>query len=539
MRIAAVGDSVNWGQGLSVPVNWNTMKNEQKYIYKCIEWLQKEGRVKKVDQEDFLQHSGAIIGNASEARKGPMRAMSQADNVGLYKKYYGEIPDSYPTVLGQLQRLKNSKTIDLLFINGGPNDVGITKSAEFAGTFQEALLEVDKFASSRVASLLKEARRLCPTALIIYTGYYPALSPESSIPLVRSLLVDINLAPTLSYLSYLHPVSWFIELFKLSQTPRIKRQGLIFHKRMLGKFREQVSIHNENRDPNSPPIIFCPSGFGALNAMWAKHEMVSSVDNDPEPEVTRNRKKLCRETLGVFDETEGAICESAFIGHPNIRGADTYFKALKKRIEHQLKFSLRKHLETIDKETMSVRGLKNTYKFIPIRSIRNLTDVLWLDSISINYTITMNGLDQEILKDRYGRLTTDIPADAGIEKPRRFDDPLLNSEIKPLREMFHHTSILVDFGDSQALRGAINFNTTHKIKDNFVLDPRGQTKVNLLKHVLIRLPHFFEFLSFSMKIDIRVNGYKFQNLSLNQNSFTKIKDRQTKITEFLDYNKSI
>src|SRR5690606_9327739 len=233
MRIAAVGDSVNWGQGLSVPVNWNTMKNEQKYIYKCIEWLQKEGRVKKVDQEDFLQHSGAIIGNASEARKGPMRAMSQADNVGLYKKYYGEIPDSYPTVLGQLQRLKNSKTIDLLFINGGPNDVGITKSAEFAGTFQEALLEVDKFASSRVASLLKEARRLCPTALIIYTGYYPALSPESSIPLVRSLLVDINLAPTLSYLSYLHPVSWFIELFKLSQTPRIKRQGLIFHKRML------------------------------------------------------------------------------------------------------------------------------------------------------------------------------------------------------------------------------------------------------------------------------------------------------------------
>ena len=539
MRIAAVGDSVNWGQGLSVPVNWDKMKNEQKYIYKCIEWLQKEGKVTKVDQEDFLQHSGAIIGNSLQARKGPKFGMSQSEHKEIYKKYYGEIPDSYPTVLGQLHKLKNSKTIDLLFINGGPNDIGITKSAGFDSSFQEALQVVDKFASSRVASLLKEARRLCPTALIMYTGYYPALSSKSDIPLVISALVGINLAPSLSYLMYMYPLGWVIELLKITQTPRLKRQGMIFHKRMLGKFREQVSIHNENRDPNSPPIIFCPSGFGALNTMWAKHEMVSSVDNDPDPEVTSNRTTLCRETSGLFDFVDGAICESAFIGHPNIRGADTYFKALKKRIEHQLKFSLRKHLETIDRETMSVRGLKNTYKFIPIRSIRNLTDVLWLDSISINYTITMDGLDQEILKDRYGKLTTDIPADARSEKPRRFDDPLLNSEIKPLREMFHHTSVLVDFGDSQVLRGAINFNTTHKIKDNFVLDPRGQTKVNLLKHVLIRLPHFFEFLSFSIKFDIRVNGYKFQNLSLNQNSFTKIKDRKTKTTEFLDYNKSI
>lgn len=539
MRIAAVGDSVNWGQGLPPPNNWNKMEDEKKYIFKCIEWLQKEEKVSKVDKADFLQHSGAIIGKESDSNKEPLLRFAQSQNKSVYNKYYGEIPDSYPTVIGQLRKLKDSKTIDLLFINGGPNDIGILSSASSDKTFQGALKAIDEFASSRVAVLLREASRLCPNALIIYTGYYPALSPESSIPLVGSGLIDFNLVPSLAYLLYLFPQTWLIDLIKITQTPRIKRQGLIFHKRMLGKFREQIGIFNENRDSSSPTIIFSPSGFGALNAMWAKQEMVSSIGNDPSTNVTSYRKQLCEEVSGSISYFDNKTCESAYIGHPNKRGANTYFKALKKRIEHQLHFSLRKHLEIIDKDIMSIRELKNRYKFIPIRSIRNLTDVLWLDSISINYTISISGLNQSILKDRYGHLTTDIPADAANQGPRRFDDPLLNSEIMPLLEMFPKSTVIFDFGRSKALVGVMKFDNKSNLKDNFVIDSRGHTSVKKLRYVRIRLPSYYEFLTFSMQFDIRVNGYKFQKLLLSERSFSKTRNDRTSATEFLIYKKSL
>ncbi len=68
MRVAAVGDSVNWGQGLKRPFSWNNLENEEKYIFKCVDWLRKEGVESKLDQADFLAHSGAIIGELNDKK---------------------------------------------------------------------------------------------------------------------------------------------------------------------------------------------------------------------------------------------------------------------------------------------------------------------------------------------------------------------------------------------------------------------------------------------------------------------------------------
>ncbi len=420
-------------------------------------------------------------------------------------RFYGEFPDPYPTVLSQLEQLKNKNSIDLLFINGGPNDIGILKTVSSNATFQGALKEIDEFASSRVAVLLKEARRLCPNALIVYTGYYPGLSPDSDIPMLGGEAVKFAVSPTLVFLSYYLGLGWLAELFIRSQQDRLKRQGLIFHKRILGKFREQIGIFNENRAVDTLPIIFSPSGFGSLNAMWARAELVSSTGIDPNKKVTINRKAICKKIAENYDldYDDKLMCESAFVAHPNVRGANVYFKALKKRIDNQLNYSLRKHLETIDKDIMSIRELKDKYKFIPIRSIRNLTDVLWLDSILIDYTFSFTG-----------------------EATQSFL-PI------PIR-------VLVDFGipnyNTEAIRAVI---LNNKVKDNYVIDIRYETKVSDLKYVELRLDPYFETLTFSMQFSIRVNGYKFKKLTLDETSFLKIEKNQTNETEYLEYKEYI
>ncbi len=597
MRIAAVGDSVNWGQGLKQPLNWNNLKNEEKYIFKCVEWLREEGIEAKFDPADFLAHSGAIIGALSDEHFDPslkllidmlghlyaqsapiikalsaikneakydlaamikkIRSMNQGlilidpqafealkekiitelvrDYELIFERYYGEIPDRYPTILSQLSQLKNKISIDILFINGGPNDIGILETVSFNDDFQSALRIIDEFAASRVAVLLEEARRVCPNALIVYTGYYPGLSPDSDIPPIREVALEFNaVSPALTYLVYNFGIGFFFDLFKISQQDRLKRQGLIFHKRMLGKFREQIGIFNENRAVDTLPIIFSPSGFGSLK----RAELVSSTGIDPNKKVTINRKAICKKIAENYDldYDDKLMCESAFVAHPNVRGANVYFKALKKRIDNQLNYSLRKHLETIDKDIMSIRELKDKYKFIPIRSIRNLTDVLWLDSILIDYTISIDGLNQSVLKYQTGYLTTDIPPDALNETPRRFDDPLLNSEIKPLLEILPRSTITFDFGIANYI-GLISFYNSSKIKDSYVIDIRGVTNVKELRYIEIRLPRYFEFLTFSMRFSIRVNGYNFQELTLNQNSFSEVINNRTNEIEYLEYKK--
>src|SRR4051812_35508147 len=94
-KIAIIGDSVAWGQGL-VPSN--------KYVYKVAAGL-------NVNPQDVcLQaHSGAEIGVGHSTDPGTQS---------------GEVPLSCPTILSQLDQIANPDTYDLLLINGGGNDVG-------------------------------------------------------------------------------------------------------------------------------------------------------------------------------------------------------------------------------------------------------------------------------------------------------------------------------------------------------------------------------------------------------------------------------
>jgi hypothetical protein len=490
MRIAAVGDSVMWGQGLMPPLSARHFENEEKYVFKVVEWLQKIGKVQEIDMADFLAHSGAKIGSKTDPFLPPRLTRENADNKKEYDNYYGEVPDRNPSVLSQLKKLRNGHTIDLLLINGGPNDVEITESLSSPGDFYIALKKIDRVAELRVSYLLVNARKVCPNAIIIYTGYYPALSPKSDIPVGVSLN-EITLA-TSPLIGLQGGLVFISETLVRTQFPRIKRQGVEFHLRILARFREQIAQFNTKHDPSSPPILFCPSLFNSSNAMWANDEMVFSIARNPNPSVFAPRKKLCGqvfkdvsyELIEPFNPqknieiiSDHLICENAYVGHPNKKGAEQYYKELKKRIEVQLNFSLRNHFKTMDTQVLSIRKLNEKYPFIPSSSLRRISDLLWLDVISIGYHI--------------------------------------NGYAGPTRDFL--STLYFDFGWGYQM--ASNQNGI------FILDIMGRKKLGSLKFVKIRLPGFKGTI-YKLSIDfyIKINGYSLPFIALTERSFQKSGD---------------
>jgi hypothetical protein len=489
MRIAAVGDSVMWGQGLMPPLSNIDFEDEEKFVFKIVEWLKNEGKVQKIEMADFLAHSGAIIGTPNEVNHQAFLSRNEAPNKKAYDNFYGEIPEEYPTVLGQLNNLKNSSTIDILIINGGPNDVGIFNSIEFSEAFNKGLELIDEVASIKLPNLLKEASKKCPNAFIFYIGYYAAITKNTSNKLISK---DLNiLAPSLRYI----PIDKI--LFMGGFDERMKEQGMIFHQRILVKFREQIAIFNEKRNPSSFPILFCPSGFGNSSAMWAPNQNIFTFDHDTG--VSGMRKALCEAIQGkfiskIFSEyahkykinlgdviselevrkVENLFCEIAYVAHPNRKGAEQYYRQLKKRIEVQLNFSLRNHLESMDTSISSLRKLKGKYPFVPLISLRGLSDVLWLDVISIGYH--KSGSSYSIP----GFLST----------------------------------LDFDFG--------WGYEMLSNQKGLFVLDLMDRKRLSSLKYVKIRMPEFERLVrKFSIDFYIKINGYSLPYIELTEKSFKK------------------
>tara|TARA_R110000744_G_scaffold374709_1_gene487676 strand:- start:1229 stop:2764 length:1536 start_codon:yes stop_codon:yes gene_type:complete len=493
MRIAAIGDSVMWGQGLNPPLSTIDFEDEEKFVFKIVEWLKNEGKVQNIVMSDFLAHSGAVIGTPNEVNRQAILSRDEAPNKKAYDNYYGEIPDEYPTVLGQLSNLKNSSTIDILIINGGPNDVGILNSIEFSEAFNKGLELIDEVARVKLPILFEEASKKCPNAIILYMGYYAAITNNTSNKLISK---DLNiLAPVLRYL----PIDKLF-LAVIDDDDRIKEQGLIFHQRILAKFREQIAIFNEKRNPSLPPILFCPSGFGNSSAMWAPNQNIFTFDDDLGVSGMRKSfceavnykvvKKLFTEYVNKYNvslgypfsnlevkRTEDLFCKIAYVAHPNRKGAEQYYRQLKKRIEVQLIFSLRNHLESMETSISSLRKLKEKYPFVPLTSLRGLSDVLWLDVISIGY-------------HKSSSLGYSIPS--GFLSTLDFD-----------------------FG--------WGYQKLTNQKGLFVLDVMDRKRLSALKYVKIQMPEF-EPIVIKLSIDfyIKINGYPLPNIELTEKAFKKI-----------------
>ncbi len=519
MRIAAVGDSVMWGQGLMSPLNTDHFEGQEKFFFKVVEWLQNKGKVKDFDVADFQAHSGAIIGTSNQKSQKTILSREEEIDKEAFDRFYGEIPDDFPTVLKQLDNLKNGNTIDLLLINGGPNDVGIMKSADSVSDFNEGLRLIDEIASNKLIVLLREARKKCPNAIIIYTGYYPALSNESN-PFDEFSPADptsfASLAPVLNHLTLKEKLLG--PIYYRFNAERILNQGKIFHQRILSKFREQIANFNNDRGSSTLPIIFCPSGIGSSNAMFTANQMISTLKDEDkrvsafrapycqsihqkqkliqlftyyeyQVNIQKQFKEYIKERYGTeydqvklneqIKEFSMLSCENAYVAHPNKKGAEQYFKELKKRIDVQLNFKLREHIEGMDEKVSSLRELKEKYPFVPLKSLRGLSDVLWVDVITI-----------KVDNDHY----------AGPSRPYLF-----------------FSTLYFDFG--------WGYHEVNEENGEFVLDVMGAKRLSSLKYVKIRLPGYHEPITkLGRSFFIKINGYSLPIISFTEESLQKSGD---------------
>jgi lysophospholipase L1-like esterase len=110
-KIVVFGDSIAWGQGLAEHEKYHTI------VANSI-----SQRLSVEPKKKIFAHSGATI-NYDSLTEDDMRYLQNCGERVLH----GEIPTSFPTITKQVADFpeEEAKTVDLVLLTGGINDVGV------------------------------------------------------------------------------------------------------------------------------------------------------------------------------------------------------------------------------------------------------------------------------------------------------------------------------------------------------------------------------------------------------------------------------
>lgn len=480
LRVVVVGDSAIWGQGLA---------QDEKYVFKYVKWLNDQGIEASLSRKDFSAHSGAIIGNKTELNASELLTENEVNSATYFRRFYPEVPTSYPTILRQLENISDPDNVDLLIMNGGVNDIGITNVATFNDDdFDDLLQTVQKVSQNMLPGLFKRVNSLLPKTKIIYTGYYPALSNKSILP------------P--EYIPSIIGLLWALE------GDDLQKQAMQFNELFLSEISFQIAQFNSNHEQQ---VVFTPSGFGAENAAYASDNLVFELGEKTDEAVNEGRAHYCELTKNkntgsdngeviigggrsnndslldwIKKNIDQAQCSLAYVAHPNRAGADKYVEQLQKFSKHVMRpCSVREIFESISTTSLSYKESLAKFATPKINSLRQLASMQWINVISISLNVKFSVF-----------LTT--PKDPF---PQELD---------------------FDFG-----WGKVSINMSyHSGSSAFAatrigaFDARGDIQMNRLTQVrmFLKLADFFKF-----KIDLRVfvNGYEIINKKLSENSFSR------------------
>lgn len=215
--------------------------------------------------------------------------------------------------------------------------------------------------------------------------------------------------------------------------------------------------------------------------MWTSGEAVSTPGSDPAPRVTSIREGFCADVARAdLDESEligevsnQAICDMAYVAHPNVRGANQYFRQLQMRLQHQYRFSLRAHLDGLVEGGSSLRALQKQCPFVPIQRLRGLTDLLFIHVVTVEY-----------------KLEVHVSAVGGGARPN---------------------SIAFDFG-----WGYEEIDFTYGQIGTLELGP--PRRADDFRRVGVRMV-FGSFVQFTIRFDIKINGYPLSSVFLRHDDF--------------------
>ena len=283
LHIVAIGDSIMWGQGLH---------EESKFYTKVKIWL--ETQLGKPVEVHNAAHSGAKLfpgGNENEDIVLP-----------------GEVPFSSPTIVYQgsvrAPALVAPENVNLVLMDGCINDIGVAKILRHTSDDNDLRRETQEVCFTRMLAAMTAMSQKYPNAKLTVTGYYPIVSPQSSLLSIGPLLA-LHGVP-------LDPLTGIASVHE-----RLTARSRIFADESSKALQQAVAIMNQRA---SNRFRFVPIPFSDENAYGAPHSLLWLIPVLPVvDEVYKLRLTECA-TIHILSPT----CVPASTGHPNMAGAQVY-----------------------------------------------------------------------------------------------------------------------------------------------------------------------------------------------------------------------
>lgn len=319
-RIAVLGDSVLWGMGL---------REENKIHSKLAKWLQTEIFKEKrhVAIPLLLAHARAKIFPEFDKKERLIPA-----------KNFGEMSSGNPSILSQVDlaaetfRRKgvNPEDVELIIVNGGANNLGVKNLVIMLFPNREVIDRAKKYCFDEMQIVLAKIADVFPNARIVVVGYYQVISSETkSAELTKSLfgLVGLRKLGALFNIPFYHE-RWVRD--SLAKKSDYWHQYSDYSlNQVVEELNKQRPIQDTKSQKNLPRAFFVHAPFNPENSYGAPDTYLWKLvgwgkSND---EMRAERQKSCKQ-----EKKRGldySFCSKGALGHPNIKGANAYFEAIK------------------------------------------------------------------------------------------------------------------------------------------------------------------------------------------------------------------
>lgn len=306
-RMLVFGDSVMWGGGLpedlkyySLALAYVTTKMENVGVHKIIK-----------------AHHGAKIGRGDNTTKSEMN---------------GEISSRYPTILQQVDSLSSmpdAQEVDMIIINGGANDLPITKVMLETDSNKLEALKVDLRNNTRqycfddMIFMLQKVVSQFPKAKVIVTGYYHIYSEESSQNSVQKMALAI-----IEDISSFPP--WGNTVANTQK--KVVALSSVWVTEANKNLADAVKSINDNT-LGDPRVFFVSPETTSSHAAHAPNSLLWEPDSlggptDPMWKGGRQQQRDANEAR-IKSEKNYFMVKANSSYHPNPAGAQRYFEKMK------------------------------------------------------------------------------------------------------------------------------------------------------------------------------------------------------------------
>jgi lysophospholipase L1-like esterase len=298
VRVAAIGDSIVWGQG---------NREDRKFVTLVA---------------TALQQAGADVSYVSLAHSGAVVVPTRTDAAPAV---WGEVPEAAPSIFAQLRSIPAPDKVEVLILNGGINDVspfGVVVANPFDGDgVADLSAHVARVFGGPVHQLVDEAVSTCRNAQVIVCGYYPIISEQTDLRALVRLMK--HLPRPAGVFNFLDVTAEHLVDDVLAVAIAVERRRMIEQSQAFASVSRDLLAAAAAAHPGR--AFFADPAFGPENAFAAPQTWLWSGADDP---LASERVRRYVEHLPQDPLDWPIFTPLASMCHPNEAGSARYAAAI-------------------------------------------------------------------------------------------------------------------------------------------------------------------------------------------------------------------